>query len=201
MVEFTARVVGIDGNSLILDRTAFYPQGGGQVGDTGTIDSIRVLNTIKKDNIILHEMEDVSKFYIGKEVKGKIDWERRYRIMKHHSASHIVEYFILKNFKNVKPFSSGLVDEIKDRQDYLIDRPFNEEEIKKIEELVNSFIAENHEIIVWTDKDGVRHWQCGEIEMKCAGTHVRNTGEIGRVKIKRGKKPGKGRERIETSVI
>ena len=199
--EFKATVVGIEDKYIILDRTAFYPQGGGEVGDVGTIDSIDVLNTIKRDDTIYHEMEDISSFYVGKEVQCKIDWERRSRIMKHHSASHIVEYFILKNFPNVKPYTSGMVDEWKDRQDYLTDRPFNDEEIKNIEKMVNSFISEDREIIIWFDEYGIRHWKCGEIKTKCAGMHVKRTGEIGKVTIKKGKKPGKGRERIERNII
>lgn len=199
--EFEATVVGIDGNYIILDMTAFYPQGGGQVGDTGRIDSTAVRNTIKKDDTVYHEVEDPSIFKVGMKVKGYIDWERRYRIMKHHSASHIVEYFILKNFPDVKPYSSGLVDEKKDRQDYITDIPFRDEDLRVIEEEVNKFISENHEIITWTDENGIRHWVCEFIEMKCSGTHVKRTGEIGSVRISRGKKPGKGRERIETWTI
>jgi Predicted metal-dependent hydrolases related to alanyl-tRNA synthetase HxxxH domain len=55
MKVFMAKVVGIEENYLILDQSAFYPQGGGQVGDTGKINEIRVLNTIKKDDTIYHE--------------------------------------------------------------------------------------------------------------------------------------------------
>ncbi|MVT13692.1 MAG: alanyl-tRNA editing protein [Euryarchaeota archaeon] len=201
MKVFMAKVVGIEENYLILDQSAFYPQGGGQVGDTGKINEIRVLNTIKKDDTIYHEMEDISPFSVGMEVKGEINWERRYMIMRHHSASHIVEYFIIKNFPWVRPYSSGLVDEKKDRQDYLTEIPFKEEDLKIVEDQVNSFILEDHEIKTWTDENGIRHWVCEFIEMKCSGTHVKRTGEIGRIKIAKGKKPGRGRERIETWVI
>jgi alanyl-tRNA synthetase len=201
MKVFMAKVVGIEENYLILDQSAFYPQGGGQVGDTGKINEIRVLNTIKKDDTIYHEMEDISPFIVGMEVKGEINWERRYMIMRHHSASHIVEYFIIKNFPWVRPYSSGLVDEKKDRQDYLTEIPFKEEDLKIVEDQVNSFILEDHEIKTWTDENGIRHWVCEFIEMKCSGTHVKRTGEIGRIKIAKGKKPGRGRERIETWVI
>ncbi|MFP3317999.1 MAG: alanyl-tRNA editing protein [Thermoplasmata archaeon] len=201
MKVFIAKVVGIEENYLILDQSAFYPQGGGQVGDTGKINEIRVLNTIKKDDTIYHEMEDISPFIVGMEVKGEINWERRYMIMRHHSASHIVEYFIIKKFPWVRPYSSGLVDEKKDRQDYLTEIPFKEEDLKIVEDQVNSFILEDHEIKTWTDENGIRHWVCEFIEMKCSGTHVKRTGEIGRIKIAKGKKPGRGRERIETWVI
>jgi Ser-tRNA(Ala) deacylase AlaX len=67
----------------------------------------------------------------------------------------------------------------------------------KTEKETNQFFAENHEITITEDKEGIRTWKCGPVEMHCAGTHVKNTKEIGQIKLKR-KNPGRGKERIET---
>lgn len=198
--EFEAEVISIKGNMVELNRTAFYPRGRGQVGDTGFLNNLRVMDTIKEDETIYHVLEK-SDLNVGEKVRGIIDWDRRYRIMRNHSASHIVEYFMLLEFKEIRPYSSGLVDEFKDRTNYLTDKPLEIERIKNVEIQVNEFISENNPINIWIDGDGVRHWECKFIKTKCAGTHVRNTMEIGKVKIEKGKKPGKGRERIETILI
>ncbi len=200
MRSFEAIVISIKENKVELDKTAFYPRGGGQVGDTGYLNGIRVIDTIKENDTIFHVLEN-SNFKIGEKVSGEIDWDRRYRIMRNHSASHIVEYFMLLEFKDIKPYSSGMVDEFKDRTDYLIEEPLNLEKIKNVETKVNEFISENNPINIWIDENGIRHWQSKFIKTKCAGTHVRNTSEIGNVKLEKGKKPGKGRERIETTAI
>ncbi|MDP8011576.1 MAG: alanine--tRNA ligase-related protein [Thermoplasmata archaeon] len=197
---FDAIVVSIEDNKIELDRTAFYPKGGGQVGDTGYINEIKVLDTIKENDTIFHVVEK-NDFKIGENVSGKIDWDRRYKIMRNHSASHIVEYFMLLEFKDIRPYSSGLVDDLKDRTDYLTEKTLEIERIKIVENNVNAFIEENNPINIWIDENGIRHWESKFIKTKCAGTHVKNTSEIGKVKIEKGKKPGKGRERIETMVI
>lgn len=198
--NFEAVILEIKDNYIILDKTAFYPRGGGQVGDTGFINNIRVMDTIKENEIIYHLVEE-NNFRVGENIIGRIDWERRYRIMRNHSASHIVEFFMLKEFPGIKPYSSGMVDEFKDRTDYVTETPLEIDRIKVVEENVNSFISENHPINIWIDENGIRHWEAGFIKTKCAGTHVKNTSEIGKVKIEKGKKPGKGRERIETTVL
>ncbi len=199
MRAFTARVIEIKDDYIVLDQTAFYPGGGGQIYDTGRIEDL-IIFEVKKDNeIIYHRFKGTPKFSIGDKIKGEIDWERRYRIMKNHSASHIVYYFMLKVYgEKIKPYGSGLVDEIKDRQDYIVDDSFDVEKIRDVENLANEFIEKGYEIKTWTDENGIRHWVSGEISMKCAGTHVKNTKEIGEIKIERGKKPGRGKERIET---
>jgi len=93
------------------------------------------------------------------------------------------------------------VDERKDRADYAYDGRLPAEELKRVEEETNRYLAECHEIEILSnpDKPGIRIWKSGPIEMPCGGTHVRNTREIGTVRLKR-KNPGKGVERVETSI-
>jgi alanyl-tRNA synthetase len=134
----------------------------------------------------------------GDSVAGVIDWDRRYRIMRLHTASHIMEYFLWRRFGYMERTGS-FVDERKDRADYIHDGRLDPERLKEVEADTNTFLAEGHLVTIVVDEEGLRHWSCGPVEMLCAGTHVRNTSEVGSVKLKR-KNPGRGSERVETSL-
>lgn len=185
----------------MLDRTAFYPEGGGQAGDTGWINGVRVIDTRLVEGQIVHIMEAVPPFSIGELVRCGMDWDRRYRIMRLHSAAHIMEHFLWQRLGRIERLGSQ-VDEEKDRADYAYEGRLPAEELKTVEEATNEFLAEGHEIRILADPErpGVRIWKCGAIEMPCGGTHIRNTREIGAVKLKR-KNPGRGVERVETSLV
>lgn len=94
--EFRAKVVKVIGKYVVLDKTAFYPEGGGQAGDTGELfvagqgDGSRVLNTVKQAGVALHLVEDAAKFREGAVVEGKVNLERRKRVAKHHTAAHLL---------------------------------------------------------------------------------------------------------------
>ena len=199
--RFRARVLRVDGNCVALDRSAFYPEGGGQVGDSGVIDGIRVVDTQKDDGTILHILETTPNFSVGDEVDCEIDWERRNRIMRLHSAAHIMEHYLWKQLGHIERLGS-YVDEEKDRADYKYEGRLPPEVLKEVEEATNEFLVEGHEIRIDLDptQPDIRIWRCTEIEMPCGGTHVRNTREIGRIKLKR-KNPGRGKERVETSLV
>jgi Ser-tRNA(Ala) deacylase AlaX len=199
--EFDAKVLKISGNGVVLDRTCFYPMGGGQVGDTGEINGIRVVDTRKDENDdVIHVLEREPDFSVGDVVHGKIDWERRYKIMRLHSAAHINYHFMKEVFPSCDYASSGIVDEKKDRLDYLFDQPIDREKLKLVEQKTNEFIQQGKEIKTFTDEAGRRHWDCEMMHMFCCGTHVKNTKEIGRIVVVRGDKPGKGKERIEITL-
>jgi alanyl-tRNA synthetase len=91
------------------------------------------------------------------------------------------------------------VDAKKDRADYAHEGRLDPETLKKVEEDTNKFLSEGHPVTITVDEQGIRTWRCGPVEMHCAGTHVKNTSEIGEIKLKR-KNPGRGEERIETSL-
>ena len=195
---FNAKVLNVTDNLVELDQTAFFPESGGQAGDTGSIDGEPVIDTIIDGKTIRHVMKDKPSFHEGDDVKGVIDWERRYKIMKLHSASHIMEYFLWKEYGYMRRMGSH-VDGKKDRADYLHEERLDPEKLKKVEEDTNIFLAEGHPVEIKVDDEGIRHWSCGPVKMNCAGTHVKNTREIGRIKLKR-KNPGRGEERVETSL-
>jgi alanyl-tRNA synthetase len=203
MKEFDARVTGVEDSFVVLDRTCFFPRGGGQVGDTGELSCSRVVDTLREGDEVCHMLEDASKFHIDQLIHGVIDWDRRYRIMRLHSASHLV-YYAMKEVFGVKctPASSGLLDEVKDRSDYLFNAPLDRLKLAGVEEKVNQLITDDLPITHGQESEGVRLiWKVEPFPaMECGGTHVRNTAEIGRISLKRGSKPGRGKERIELTL-
>ncbi len=201
--EFETTVTAVDGNNVELQDTWFFPQGGGQTGDSGSIGDERVANVISENGRIIHLMERPPAFKTGDHVTCVIDWEKRYRKMRLHSASHIVYYLMREVFgPECGIASSGLLDELKERSDYLFNVQLDKEKLKEVEDRANVLIAEGREIRAYRDpaEPDLLHWEMGGWKMQCCGTHPRNAKEIGRISIGRGKKPGKGRERIEISL-
>jgi Ser-tRNA(Ala) deacylase AlaX len=196
--KFEAEVVEISGSKVVLDRTAFHPEGGGQSGDTGDVGGTSVEATRIRDEVIYHFMEVPPSFRKGETIECNLNWDRRYRIMKLHSAAHIMEYFLWQRLGVLRRLGS-FVDEVKDRTDYEYTGRLPPNDIRLAEEATNMFLAEGHKITINIDpyQPGIRIWSCGPITMLCGGTHVQNTKEIGAIRMKR-KNPGKGKERIET---
>ena len=100
MAEFDATVLSCepykDGYKAVLDRTAFFPEGGGQYGDTGYLDEIRVTDTKEKDGVIFHIID--APIEAGKSAHGKLDWEKRFDRMQQHSGEHIVSGIVHHRF-------------------------------------------------------------------------------------------------------
>jgi Ser-tRNA(Ala) deacylase AlaX len=176
--EFTANVVEIAGNKVILDRTAFFIQGSGQSGDSGEINGQKVIETQKGG---WHLLQEIPNFKVGDEVSCKIDWDKRYKTMRLHSASHVVEHFIYQLLGKVNYLKTN-VNTKRDLTDYQMVLP-NPEIQQAIVQKSNEYINQNHAIEINVDNEGIYHWTCGEIQTFCVGTHVKNTSEIGRVDI------------------
>ena len=200
--RFKARVESIIGRDVVLDGTYFYPQGGGQIYDTGTISGIRVVSVRREGDLILHTLESKPTFTVGSEVECVLDWDRRYKIMKLHSAAHLLYYAMREEFgEECRPASPGLTDDTKSREDYLFKEKLDLQRLQRVEGRVNSLIKAKLEIHTWSEGE-VRYWKIDPYPaMLCGGTHPKNTGEIGGVKVSRGKKPGTGKERIEIILI
>jgi Ser-tRNA(Ala) deacylase AlaX len=117
--EFDAIVVFIDGNNIELDRTAFYPTGGGQPNDTGRIifdgQEFFVKNVFKKNGKVFHEVDRVG-LEVGNKIHGIIDWERRYRLMRMHTAAHVISEII--NRETGALITGNQLDVEKSRIDY-----------------------------------------------------------------------------------
>ena len=103
--EFTAEVIALEDNKIVLDQTLFYPLGGGQNWDLGTLDGpngkMNVVEVRGRDTI-QHSIEDTFELEIGDEVTGRIDFERRYAHMKMHTAQHLVSGIAYEMFNGVE---------------------------------------------------------------------------------------------------
>lgn len=199
--SFEAVVKKIEGNRVWLDQTCFYPESGGQAGDTGTINSQRVIDTqFDSEKNIVHILEKEPIFHVNDLVQCEIDWERRYKIMRVHAASHIMEHFLFQVFEPLKLVGSHL-NEKHDSSTYESEERLDPEKLAQVEQKANEFIAKNLPIETWSDekKPYFRYWKCGEIQMSCGGTHPKNTSEIGPIKLKR-ETGGRGREKVITSL-
>ena len=185
---------GKKGYEVVLDRSAFYPEGGGQPGDSGYLGDVRVNDTHEKGGEIVHYCD--APLAEGEEVRGEIDFERRFDFMQQHSGEHMVSGLIHERFgcDNVG-FHMG-------RDTVTID--FNcaitAEELAEIEQRANVLIWENRPVsISWPDaatlaalpyrskkelSGDVRIVEFPGVDIcACCGTHVRSTGEIGLIKL------------------
>jgi len=199
--SFEATVEKIEGNNVWLDQTCFYPESGGQAGDTGTLNGQKVTDTqFDSEKNIVHILEFAPTFKVGDKVEGQINWERRYKIMRVHAASHIMEHFLFQMFGSLKLTGSHL-NEKYDKSTYESDERLNPEKLAEVEKKTNDFISQNLPIETWSDekKRHFRYWKCGLIQMPCGGTHPKNTSEIGPIKLKR-ETGGSGREKVVTSL-
>lgn len=196
--EFTATVLecteGKKGYQVVLDATAFYPEGGGQPSDTGFLGEARVSEVHEKDGEIIHYTD--KPFKVGEQVEGRIDWDHRFDLMQQHSGEHMVSGIVHEKygFDNVG-FHMGS-DVITIDFNGLI----SEEEMAEIEQKVNRKIWEDTAVEITypapeeLEKIPYRSKKelTGQVRIvsfpgtdicACCGTHVTHTGEIGIVKL------------------
>ena len=208
--DFDATILNKDSNKIILDRTAFYAKSGGQPGDIGKIilngKEINIIDTVydNKQNI-LHVCENSNDLKIDEKIKGKINWEIRYKHMRMHTALHLLCSLIPYDV------TGGQISYEKSRLDFNADDKIEKEEI---ENKINQLVKDDHEIsyqwITLEELDNqpdlvrtmsvkpprtnnkIRLVKIGSIDLQpCGGTHVKSTKEIGEIKI--GKIENKGR--------
>jgi len=205
--ESEARIVKFDDEIIVLDRTPFYAESGGQVSDTGEIFNdlfkVKITNVIKKNDVFLHYYElESGRLSKDKVVKAKIDYERRKRIMYNHSATHLLQAALREIIGDHVQQTGSMVNEERLRFDFKHFEPLDQNQIDKVELLVNKKIWEqlktNVEVKQIDDakKEGalaffeekygqnVRIVTMGDFSKEfCGGTHVHNSGEIGLFKI------------------
>jgi misacylated tRNA(Ala) deacylase len=219
--SFDARVQEIapDG-TVILDRTAFYPTGGGQPHDLGTLTwdggSVRVVEVRKAGDGVSHRIEgDVPA--IGTAVHGEIDWERRYALMRHHTALHSMSGVIYQLFGAT--VTGGQMYPDRARMDFLLP-DLSADRLKTIEDRTNTLLAEGHPVsirfmprdeafqipdlirtkvnLIPEGIDTIRVVNIEGVDQQAdGGTHVANTREVGRVRIAGSENKGKGNKRLE----
>jgi Ser-tRNA(Ala) deacylase AlaX len=193
-----------EGNiGIVLDKTVFFPRGGGAAGDIGHINGVPVLETIavKDSGRVIHPVRIVEagdRFDVGLSVRCEIDWGRRYRIMRLHAASHIMEHFLFSLVPGLELAGTN-VNENRDSSTY-IGPEITRETVNNVTQLVNEFVEKNYEIRTYPSKenDWYRFWEAGSIVIPCGGVHPRLTSDIGRVCIT--KEKGGKRQKIRTEL-
>jgi alanyl-tRNA synthetase len=218
--EFYAQIIKIiQENYVILDQTSFYPRGGGQEPDKGTIGDAKVFEVIKQGDIVLHRIEDLSSSLSeGLMVKCKLDDTRRNSITKHHTATHILNSSARNTLGSWVWQNSAFKDVNYGRLDITHHSALNKEEVDRIEKTANEIVMKNLNV-------NIKEYERGESEQKfsfriyqggvvpsnkvrivnisefdieaCGGTHVNRTGELGLVKILKSERIQDGVVRLE----
>jgi alanyl-tRNA synthetase len=215
LIEFEARVTDktdrVSGwTAVTLDRTAFYPTGGGQPSDTGTLDGQRVLECIDdEENGVLHVIQGRAP-EIGAAVKGRVDWPRRLDHIQQHTGQHILSQAFVNLF-NAPTRGFRVLSEVCEI-DVELSNPTNEL-IERAVELANNVVWEDRQITIKTvteeeaaqlplRKEPSRDGELRVIEIEgfdltpCGGTHAFHTGEVGMIAVRSWER-AKGLTRVE----
>ncbi|AAK40776.1 alanyl-tRNA editing protein [Saccharolobus solfataricus] len=221
--EFEGRVVRIEGNYVILDKTAFYPGGGGLDNDTGFLvnekgERISVTEVKRGENgEILHKIDQNGSLNVNEKVIGTIDWDRRYRMMRLHTASHIVAALAYRKFGAL--ITGGHISPEQAKDDFNVENKdtlielINEanEIIKKDIELKIYFLPREEALMIpaivklaGRNPPQIPIWRIVEIPgidiQADGGPHVKNTKEIGEIVLLKVENKGKGRKRVYYTV-
>ena len=219
--EFDARVTRLAGREVVLDRTAFYPGGGGQPPDNGTLGvgpvRARVVDARREADGIVHVLDNPIPETVM-ELRGELDWDRRYAHMRHHTALHVLSGVIWRGFG--AKVTGGQMRADRARMDFSFPGEWTVEIVGEIERLANEALAGEHRVRVYelprTEAlrnpdlirtevnlvpERVRAIRIVEIEgidtQADGGTHVANTREVGQMEITGHKSKGRQNKRIE----
>lgn len=204
-LEFTAKIVSMQENGIVLDRTLFFPVSGNQVSDKGVLkygkELTRVENVEIINNEIFHNVSSdfIKKVKIGDEVKGEIDWQHRYGIMRAHTSQHIFSAILLELY-NAKTLRANIEFE---KVSIQLEHPVSEEQfsiaLEKLNEIctlrnkkITAEIYQEDELSKIPDKirseipdkKQIRLIKIDELDLVCCGgTHLNNSTEVGSVII------------------
>lgn len=217
--EWEAEVVRADKKFIVLDRTAFYPNAGGQPWDEGEIvrtdgGLFKIVFVGKFGGDISHEV-DREGLQAGDKVKCRVDWDRRHVFMRYHTAAHIISAVV--NKETGAMITGNQIGLDKTRFDFSLEN-FDRELIQSYEKKANDIIKKSlpvstkfmprEEVLRDPDlvklakgmPDSIQTFRIVDIEgfdrQACGGTHVKNTGEIGTLKILRLENKGKNNRRM-----
>ncbi|MCK4669747.1 MAG: alanine--tRNA ligase [Nanoarchaeota archaeon] len=204
VTKFKAKVLSMVGKNIVLDKTFFYPTSGGQMHDTGTIAGKSVVDVFKQGNVVVHVMDKDHKFKVGQSVDCILDKDRRFQLAKHHTATHIVNAAARRILGPHINQAGAKKTEEKAHLDITHFQGVTPEELDAIEkesnrivrggiEMESCFMPRNEA----EKKYGMSIYQGGAVPGKqlrmvnipgvdiecCAGTHLHNTKEAGKIKI------------------
>jgi misacylated tRNA(Ala) deacylase len=221
--EFDATVTAVEGNAVALDRTAFYPGGGGQPNDAGVLRAggkeLPVAQVRKMGDNVWHEIEG-SLPDVGTPVHGVLDWERRYALMRTHTAMHILCGVIFRDYG--ASVTGGNMEPLRGRMDFEFET-MRQELVREIEGKVNVEVAAARDVrvkilprqeafqipdLIRTKINllpegitAVRTVEIVGLDLQAdGGTHVANTREVGHIRVVDYKSKGKINKRIQVAV-
>jgi len=219
MRTFDAKVVSAEGDRVVLDQTAFNPRGGGLVSDGGTVNGANLAEAVKEGEEIVHVMESPPGFEPGEAVHCILDWERRYRIMRMHTAAHILSAVV--NGETGALITGNQIAPDESRVDLNLDQ-FDREKlayyIERVNEVVSravdvrTFFMRREEALATTglvklanamppSLEMLRIVQIGDVDTQAdGGVHVKNTGEVGKVIGLKTDNKGKNNRRLYFTV-
>ncbi len=207
-----------DGYDVVLDRTVFYPEGGGQPADRGTLSTDKVTTEVvdvqSREGVVVHRTD--TELGVGETVHGRIDADRRERLRQHHTATHVIGHAaraVLGNHVRQAGAQKGTTSSRIDVRHY---ERLTREQVKRIERRANDIVTENTTVQQeWSDRhvaeaehgfdiyqggfptgETIRLLHVDEDVQACAGTHVARTGDIGTIKILNTERVQDGVERI-----
>jgi alanyl-tRNA synthetase len=213
--QFSARVVStadLDGKpATILDRSAFYPEGGGQPGDRGLLGEIPVLDTQDRDGQVLHLLERPLTAKIGDTLEGKVDWLRRFDHMQQHHGQHLLSAaFVHVLQANTVSFHLGerlctidlecSISKLDEKSLRSVEAEVNRTIWRNLPVVARDFVGEERDRLSLR-KEAVKGNRVVVVEgvdaSPCGGTHPSHTAEVGSVAVLRAQKWGSGQARVE----
>ena len=221
LTEFESPVVEISGREVILDQTAFYPGGGGQPADKGALGvgpvKAAVVDVRREGGHVVHVLDKAIPDTV-RDLKGELDWERRYAHMRYHTALHALSGVIWRSFD--AKVTGGQMRADRARMDFSFPGEWTADVVGEIEHLVNEALAEGRPVRVYElpreealenpdlirtqsnlVPERVKMVRIVEIEgtdtQADGGTHVANTEEVGEVEITAHKSKGRQNKRVE----
>ncbi|MBO0887630.1 alanyl-tRNA editing protein [Candidatus Bathyarchaeota archaeon] len=218
--DFTGNIVSIDGSRVELDQTIFYPRGGGVSCDTGVLGGLRVVETIKDGDRILHSLESPPSFNVGQALTGRVDWERRHRLMRMHTAGHLLSalFFSRANCR----ITGNQIDVDRSRMDFNLEE-FDRSKIESYVDEANKLIANDAPVKTYLlDReealrlpemvklaeaappadDKLRIVEISGIDKQAdGGLHVAHLKEIGKIQLLKLENKGKSNRRLYYDVI
>jgi misacylated tRNA(Ala) deacylase len=224
---FDATITAVDeeNRAIALDQTAFYPGGGGQAPDRGTLTVDDIIYPVKrarkiKDQVFHYLEGDAPLPQVGENVHGQIDWQRRYQLMRTHTAMHILCGVIFRDYG--ASVTGGAMEALKGRMDFEFET-MRKELVEEIEKAVNVEVAAERDVrtdilpreeafqipdLIRTKinllPEGIQQVRVVEIiglDLQAdGGTHVKNTSEVGDIRVVNYKSKGKINKRIYVEV-
>jgi len=217
--EFDASIVSVEGNRVVLDRTAFNPRGGGLVSDTGKLGGANVSEVVKEGERIFHVVDRPESMGQGDSVHGTLDWEKRYRIMRMHTTAHILSAIV--NREAGALITGNQITPAESRMDFSLDA-FDKDKVGDYVRMANEAARSGAEVKTFFMKreealrtpgfvklagalppavDELRIVQIGTIDTQAdGGVHVKNTSEIGEIIVSRTENKGKSNRRLYFSL-